>query len=550
MAEKLKIIPLGGLGEIGKNMTLIECNGEILVIDCGLMFPDEEMLGVDLVIPDITYLKKHKNKVRGIILTHGHEDHIGALPYVLREINVPIYCTKLTAGIVQTRLLEHKLSDKVKLVRRERGDSFKVGIFGVEFIRTNHSVPDSVAVAVTTPLGVVLHTGDFKIDTTPVASEMIDLTRFGELGREGVLLLMSDSTNAERPGYTMSERKVGESMDGYFKNCDQRIIIATFASNVHRLQQIVDIAAKYHRKVAVSGRSMENIIGVATELGYINAPKDIFVELSAINRYPKNKMVIIPPGSRGEPMSALYRMAFSGHRQVEVGPGDKILIAATPIPGNEKSVYRMINELFRKGAEVVYERLAEIHVSGHACQEELKTILALTKPRYFMPVHGEYRHLKVHADLAKQFDIPAKNIFISEIGRTLEITKNTAKLTTTVPSGRVLVDGLGVGDVGTAVLRDRKHLAEDGLIVVVVTMQEGVVVAGPDIISRGFVYVRESEDMIGNLRKVVQKSLESCEEKNIRDWATIKSRIKDDVSDHLYKVTKRSPMILPVIMEI
>ncbi len=550
MAEKLKIIPLGGLGEIGKNMTLIECNGEILVIDCGLMFPDEEMLGVDLVIPDITYLKKHKNKVRGIILTHGHEDHIGALPYVLREINVPIYCTKLTAGIVQTRLLEHKLSDKVKLVRRERGDSFKVGIFGVEFIRTNHSVPDSVAVAITTPLGVVLHTGDFKIDTTPVASEMIDLTRFGELGREGVLLLMSDSTNAERPGYTMSERKVGESMDGYFKNCDQRIIIATFASNVHRLQQIVDIAAKYHRKVAVSGRSMENIIGVATELGYINAPKDIFVELSAINRYPKNKMVIITTGSQGEPMSALYRMAFSGHRQVEVGPGDKILIAATPIPGNEKSVYRMINELFRKGAEVVYERLAEIHVSGHACQEELKTILALTKPRYFMPVHGEYRHLKVHADLAKQFDIPAKNIFISEIGRTLEITKNTAKLTTTVPSGRVLVDGLGVGDVGTAVLRDRKHLAEDGLIVVVVTMQEGVVVAGPDIISRGFVYVRESEDMIGNLRKVVQKSLESCEEKNIRDWATIKSRIKDDVSDHLYKVTKRSPMILPVIMEI
>ena len=550
MAEKLKIIPLGGLGEIGKNMTLIECNGEILVIDCGLMFPDEEMLGVDLVIPDITYLKKHKNKVRGIILTHGHEDHIGALPYVLREINVPIYCTKLTAGIVQTRLLEHKLSDKVKLVRRERGDSFKVGIFGVEFIRTNHSVPDSVAVAVTTPLGVVLHTGDFKIDTTPVASEMIDLTRFGELGREGVLLLMSDSTNAERPGYTMSERKVGESMDGYFKNCDQRIIIATFASNVNRLQQIVDIASKYHRKVAVSGRSMENIIGVATELGYINAPKDIFVELSAINRYPKNKMVIITTGSQGEPMSALYRMAFSGHRQVEVGPGDKILIAATPIPGNEKSVYRMINELFRKGAEVVYERLAEIHVSGHACQEELKTILALTKPRYFMPVHGEYRHLKVHADLAKQFDIPAKNIFISEIGRTLEITKNTAKLTTTVPSGRVLVDGLGVGDVGTAVLRDRKHLAEDGLIVVVVTMQEGVVVAGPDIISRGFVYVRESEDMIGNLRKVVQKSLESCEEKNIRDWATIKSRIKDDVSDHLYKVTKRSPMILPVIMEI
>ncbi len=552
MTEKLKIIPLGGLNEIGKNMTVIEFGGDIIVIDCGLAFPDEEMLGIDLVIPDITYLKKHKSRIRGIILTHGHEDHIGAIPYVLKAINVPIYCTKLTAGVIEARLLEHKMADKVKINRRSPGDHIKLGCFDVEFINVNHSIADSVALAITTPIGKVVHTGDFKIDATPVAGEMIDLARFGELGKEGVLLLMSDSTNAERRGHTMSEKSVGEAFDVQFKNCDQRILIATFASNVHRLQQIIDVAAKYGRKVAISGRSMENILSVAMNLNYITVPKGVLIELSSIGRYPKNKLCIITTGSQGEPMSALHRMAFSGHKQVEVGPGDRILIAASPIPGNEKSVYRLINELMKKGADVVYERLAEIHVSGHACQEELRTILALVKPKYFMPVHGEYRHLKNHAELGRQTSVEPKNIFIGDTGRVLEITRQTAKFTGTVQTGYVLIDGLGVGDVGNAVLRDRKHLAEDGLIIVAVTLDgsNGQVLAGPEIVSKGFIYVREAEPIMEEIKKIAGKSLEKCVKQRIKDWATIKTTIKDDLSGFLYKKTKRSPLILPVIMEI
>ena len=552
MTEKLKIIPLGGLNEIGKNMTVIEFGGDIIVIDCGLAFPDEEMLGIDLVIPDIAYLKKHKSRIRGIVLTHGHEDHIGAIPYVLKAINVPIYCTKLTAGIIESRLLEHKMVDKVKINRRGPGDHIKLGCFDIEFINVNHSIADAVALAITTPIGVILHTGDFKIDATPVAGEIIDLARFGELGKQGVLLLMSDSTNAERRGHTMSEKSVGEAFDVQFKNCDQRILIATFASNVHRLQQIIDVAAKYGRKVAISGRSMENILNVAMNLEYITVPKGTLIDLATINRYPKNKLCIITTGSQGEPMSALHRMAFTGHKQVEVGAGDRILIAASPIPGNEKSVYRLINELMKKGAEVVYERLAEIHVSGHACQEELKTILALVNPKYFMPVHGEYRHLKCHAELARQTAVEPKNIFIGETGRVLEITKLAAKLAGTVQTGCVLIDGLGVGDVGNSVMRDRRHLAEDGLIIVAITLDSGSgqVLAGPDIVSRGFIYVREAEPVMEEIKKTAEKTLDKCQKEKIKDWATIKTMIKDDLSICLYKKTKRSPLILPVIMEI
>ena len=552
MAEKLTIIPLGGLNEIGKNMTVIEYGQDIIVVDCGIAFPDEELLGVDLVIPDITYLQKNSNKIRAILITHGHEDHIGALPYVLRSINVPVYGTRLTLGIIKNRLAEHRMLDCVTLNEIAAGNTIKLGCFGIEFIRTNHSIADSVAMAISTPVGTVMVTGDFKIDATPVSGNMIDLTRFGEYGKKGVLLLLSDSTNAERPGFTMSEKKVGESLDLQFKNCDSRIIIATFASNVHRIQQIVDSAVKYGRHVAVSGRSMETIISVAMDLGYLNVPEGVLVDLSTINKYPKNKMVIITTGSQGEAMSALYRMAFSGHKQVDVSVGDKVIIAATPIPGNEKCVYRMINELIKKGAEVVYERLAEVHVSGHACQEELRIILALTKPKFFMPVHGEFRHLKSHANLARQVGIDSKNIFISDIGKTLELSRNSAKFGNTVPSGRILVDGLGVGDVGSVVLRDRKHLAQDGLIVVVVTLssEDGSVIAGPDIVSRGFIYVREAENLMDEMRTLATSTLEKCNNERIADWTTMKSMLKNDISNMLYQKTKRSPMILPVIMEI
>ena len=550
--EKLKIIPLGGLNEIGKNMTVIEYGNDIIVIDCGVAFPDEEMLGVDLVIPDTTYLEKNIKKVRGIFLTHGHEDHIGALPYVLKKLNVPVYGTTLTLGLVETKLAEHKLLQSAKLNRVALGDTVRLGCFIVEFIRTNHSLADSAALAINTPMGALVFTSDFKIDPTPVAGEMTDLTRFGEYGNNGVLLLMQDSTNVERPGYTVSEKKVGETFDSIMRNSDKRIIIATFASNVHRVQQILDIAAKYKRKVAVSGRSMENVIAVATKLGYLNVPDNTLIELSALNRQPKHKTVIITTGSQGEPMSALYRMAFSSHKQVEVGAGDQVVIAASPIPGNENSVYRMINELFKKGADVVYDRLADIHASGHACQEELKIILALTRPKYFMPVHGEHRHLLKHSEMAQSMGIDPRNIFISDIGKVLEISAKGARLSGTVPSGKILIDGLSVGDVGSVVLRDRKHLAQDGLIAVIVTLDgtSGQMMAGPEIVTRGFVYVKESEDIMGELKNAAKLALEHCENDDVRDWATLKSSIKKEVSNLIYAKTKRSPMVLPIITEV
>ena len=553
MKEKLKIIPLGGLNEIGKNMTVIECSGDIFVIDCGLAFPDNEMLGVDLVIPDISYLRHHQKKVRGIVITHGHEDHIGALPYVLKELRVPVYCTKLTAGILSSKFAEHKMNDKVKMNIVKAGDCIKLGCFGIEFIHTNHSIADSVALAIRTPLGTIIHTGDFKIDPTPVSGEMIDLTRFGELGREGVLALMSDSTNVERAGFTPSEMEVGKTLEAQFRGCEQRIIVATFASNIYRIQQILDAAANNGRKVAICGRSMENISSVAMELGYLHEPKPgVIIEPSAINKYPKSRIVVVCTGSQGESMSALHRMAFSGHKQIEIGAGDKIIISASAIPGNEKSVQNVINELCRKGADVVYDRSAIIHVSGHACQEELKLMLALTRPKYFIPVHGEHRMLRQHAELARQCGVIPKNIIITDIGRPVELGPNSARLLNPVPSGKVLVDGLGIGDVGTAVLRDRKHLSEDGLLVVVVTLdsETGLVIAGPDIVSRGFIYVKEAEELMEQLRKISQAALDRCIDTRVRDWSTIKSAIKNDLSDFLFKKTKRSPMILPVIMEI
>ncbi len=552
MKEKLKIIPLGGLNEIGKNMTVVEYGQDIFVIDCGLAFPDNEMLGVDLVIPDISYLRRHKNKLRGIVITHGHEDHIGALPYVLKELNVPVYCTRLVAGILNSKFTEHRMTDKVKINCVKAGDHIKLGCFTVELIHTNHSIADSVALAITTPLGVIIHTGDFKIDTTPVSGEMIDLTRFGELGRQGVLALMSDSTNVERSGYTPSELEVGKTFEAQFKGCDERIIIATFASNIYRVQQVLDAAASHGRKVAICGRSMENITNVAMELGYMSVPKNVLIDVADINRYPKSKVVVVCTGSQGEAMSALYRMAFSGHKQVEIGPGDKIIISASAIPGNEKSVTKMINELSKKGANVVYDRSAIIHVSGHACREELKLMLALVKPKYFIPVHGEYRMLRQHGELAVQTGVNPRHVIISDIGRPIEITAKSARLANPVPSGKVLVDGFGIGDVGTAVLRDRKHLSEDGLLVVVVTLdsESGVCIAGPDIVSRGFIYVKEAEDLMEQLRRISQQALDRCLDEDIRDWTTIKANVKNDLSEFLYRKTKRSPMILPVIMEI
>ena len=550
--EKLRVISLGGLNEIGKNMTVLEYGDDMIVIDAGMTFPDEDLLGVDMVIPDITYLQKNQSKLRGIFLTHAHEDHIGALPYVLRELNVPVYCTALTAGLVKLKLQEHKDLKKPKITVKKDGDKVKTGCFEVEFIHVNHSIADACAFAIKTPMGMVITTGDFKIDTTPIDGKMIDLPRLGELGKKGVLLLMMDSTNAERPGIAMSERKVGDSLDREFKGCDGRIIVASFASNVHRVQQIFDVAAKYGRKVAVSGRSMENILKVGTELGYLTLPPNTYVDLKEINKYPKNKMVIITTGSQGEPMSALYRMAFSGHRQVEVGYGDKILIAATPIPGNEKPVYTMINELFRKGADVVYSRLADMHVSGHACQEELKTILSLVKPKYFLPVHGEYRHLMVNAELGGACGVAPENIFISDVGRTLEIGEKGANWGPNVPSGRVLVDGYGVGDVGAAVLRERKTLSESGVItaVVGVDMQSRTIVSGPEIISRGFVFVREAEELMAELKALTLETMENCLDKGMTSRNAIKDAIARRLSDYLYKKTKREPLIVPILMEL
>ncbi|MGN1015029.1 MAG: ribonuclease J [Butyricicoccus sp.] len=552
MKEKLKIVPLGGLNEIGKNMTAIEFGQDIFVIDCGMAFPDNEMLGVDLVIPDITYLTRHRSKVRGIVITHGHEDHIGALPYVLKELRVPVYCTRLVAGILNSKFQEHRMTNQVDIRCVKAGDHIKLGCFDVELIHTNHSIADAVALAVTTPLGVIIHTGDFKIDPTPVSGEMIDLTRFGELGKKGVLALMSDSTNVERDGYTPSEIEVGRTFEAQFKGCEQRIIVATFASNIYRIQQILDAAANNGRKVAICGRSMENISKVAIDLGYLHIPENVLIDITEINRYAKSKVVIICTGSQGESMSALYRMAFSGHKFVEIGAGDKIILSASAIPGNEKSVTNIINELSKKGADVVYDRNAIIHVSGHACSAELRLMLSLIKPKYFIPVHGEYRMLRRHGELAQQTGIPAKNVLISEIGRPIEIGARGARLANPVPAGKVLVDGFGIGDVGTAVLRDRKHLSEDGLLVVVVTIdsESGLVIAGPDIVSRGFIYVKEAEDLMEELRMISERALDRCTDQNIRDWTSIKSAVKNDLSEFLYRKTKRSPMILPVIMEI
>ena len=549
---KVKIIPLGGVNEIGKNLTAIEYKNDIVVIDCGLKFPDEDMFGIDLVIPDITYLIKNKEKVSGIFLTHGHEDHIGALPYVLKQLNVPVYGTKLTLGIVETKLKEHGLLSSTELIRVKPRDVIRLNSVSVEFIKTNHSIADSVAIAVHTPLGVVLHTGDFKIDYTPIDGELMDFARFAELGKKGVLVMMADSTNVEKQGYTKSERIVGESLTRIFGKTKGRIIIATFASNIHRIQQIIDAATVYGRKVAVSGRSMENIINVAIELGYIKVAENTLVPIDAINKYNNDQIVIITTGSQGEPMSALSRMASAEHKKVNIVEGDTIIISATPIPGNEKLVSKIVNQLFKKGAEVIYGSAENIHVSGHACQEELKLMQTLIKPKNFIPVHGEYRHLKQHGELAIKLGLNPKNVVIPEVGNVIEVNRSGIRKSGTVISGQIFVDGLGVGDVGNIVLRDRKHLSQDGILTVVVTLSKDnkTIVAGPDIISRGFVYVRESEGLIDEAREIVRNTLLECEEKNITDWATLKSNVRDELRSYLYEKTKRKPMILPIIMEI
>ena len=552
MAEKLKIIPLGGLSEIGKNLTVYEFGGDILVVDCGLGFPDDDMYGVDIVIPDFTYLVKNKNKVRGIVLTHGHEDHIGAIPYILRELNVPIYATPLTAGLVEIKLAEHGLLEKTEINKLKAGESFKLGCFKVELLHINHSIPDAVSLAIKTPVGMLIHTGDFKIDTTPISGSMINLARFGELGNKGVLALLADSTNVEKPGYSVSESKVGERFDALFRGCTSRILVTTFASNVHRIQQVINCAAKNNRRVAVTGRSMENIIRVATELGSMQIPKGVLMELNQIKSLPDEKIVIITTGSQGETMSALYRIAFSDHRQVEIKPGDRIIISASAIPGNEKTVSRVVDELFRRGAEVLYDRFSDLHVSGHAYQEELKMMMALVKPKFFVPLHGEYRHLSLHAKIAQQMGINSKNIVVADIGQVIELTNRSIKRNGSVTSGKVFVDGTGVGDVGSVVLRDRKHLAQDGMIVVIINISSdgGGLIAGPDIITRGFIYVKESEEMMRELKEIVTNTLEKCACNKITDFVTLKSTVKSELSHYLYKKTKRNPMILPVITEI
>lgn len=549
----LRIIPLGGLNEIGKNITLYECGDDMFLVDCGMSFPDEEMPGVDIVIPDFTYVLKNRDKIRGLVVTHGHEDHIGAIPYLLKNFNVPVYGTKLTLGLIEGKLKEHRLNSSAKLNVVKPGDVIEFGCFSVEFIHVNHSIPDAVSLAIRCPAGLVVQTGDFKIDTTPIDDNVIDLARFAELGKEGVLALLSDSTNAERPGYTPSERIVGDSFSTLFKRAgNQRILVATFSSNIHRIQQIADEAVRCGRKVAVSGRSMINVVTIAEELGYLKIPDGALIDIDMIRRYKPEQLVIITTGSQGEPMSALHRMAFSDHRKVEIVPGDMIIISATPIPGNEKLVGKVINELMKLGAEVVYEKMYDVHVSGHACQEELKLMLSLVKPKFFIPVHGEQKHLTKHAMLAQATGIAKENILIAGIGNVIELKKGSMKVVESVPAGRVLVDGLGVGDVGSIVLRDRKHLAEDGLFVVVITMDSstGEVVAGPDVISRGFVYVRESEKLLDDAKEVACQALENCYVAGVRDWSTIKIKVRDAISKFLYERTKRSPMILPIIMEI
>jgi len=550
--SKLKIIPLGGLEEIGKNITVFEYDEDIVILDCGIAFPDDELFGIDLVIPDFTYLLKNRDRIKGMVLTHGHEDHIGAIPYLLKDVPIPIYGTKLTLGILANKLKEHGISETTKTYDVKPGDIIKLGSFSVEFIRTNHSIADAVAIALHTPVGTVLHTGDFKIDSTPIDGEILDLARIGELGKKGLLALMSDSTNVEKGGYSMSERTVGETLESYFVGCTSRIIVATFASNIHRVQQIVNSAVKHNRKVAVSGRSMENVVASSIELGYLKAPKKTFIDISEINKYRDDQLVIITTGSQGEPMAALSRMASCDHKNVEIKRGDLVIISASPIPGNEKLIARVIDELFKRGAEVIYKALDDVHVSGHACQEELKLMLSVANPKYFIPAHGEYRHLVQHAGLAEKMGIPSENCFIMRIGQVLELDYRDAKITSSVPAGRVFVDGYGVGDVGNIVIRDRKHLSEDGLIVVVVgiSSETGEVVAGPDVISRGFVYVRESESLMDNIRIRATESIAQCKSKHHNDWSSLKNAIKNSLGQYLYEETKRNPMILPVILEV
>lgn len=550
--SKLFLIPLGGLGEIGKNMMAVRFGENILLVDCGLMFPEEDLLGIDVVIPDITYLLENKELIRAIVLTHGHEDHIGALPYVLREINVPVYGTKLTLGIVRAKLKEQNIGDEVRFHVVKPRDVVQVGPFKVEFIRVSHSIPDAVALAIHTPIGTIVHTGDFKIDQTPVDGEVTDFHRLAQLGEKGVLVLLSDSTNVERPGITMSERVVGHTFDATFRQAQERILVATFASNVHRIQQAIITAHRYNRKVAVVGRSMANVVNIAHELGYLDIPEGVLVDLEEIKRLPKHKVVILTTGSQGEPMSALTRMAAGDHKQVEIMPGDTIIISATPIPGNEKLVARVIDQLFKQGGRVIYEAVSGIHVSGHPSQEELKLMLNLVKPKFFIPIHGEYRMLIKHAQLAQEIGIPADNIFVAENGHVLEFTKRSGRVAGKVAAGRVLVDGLGVGDVGNIVLRDRKQLSQDGILIVVVTIsrKNGEVMAGPDIVSRGFVYVRESEELMEEVKERVKDALEKCQSKKVSEWSVIKSQIRDALGKFLYEKTRRRPMILPIIMEV
>jgi len=551
--SKLKVFSLGGLQEIGKNITILEYDNEMIALDCGVAFPQDNMLGIDLVIPDFSYLVKNKDKFKAVFLTHGHEDHIGSVPYLLREFNVPIYGTKLTLGLLENKLREHDLLSKAKLHQVKAGDVIPMGRFSVEFIRTTHSIADSTALAVKTPVGMVIHSGDFKIDYTPIQGETMDLHRFAELGKEGVLLFLCESTNVEQKGYTLSEKTVGTIFKKIFEESkDQRIMVATFSSNIHRIQQIVNCAVNHNRKVAIMGRSMENAVRTGIELGYLDIPKNVLIDVNELKSYVSKDLVIVTTGSQGEPMAALSRMASGDHRSVDIRPGDKIVISSSPIPGNEKTVSRVINDLMRKGAEVVYEGLMEVHVSGHARQEEIKLLHTLVKPKFLMPIHGEYRHLQAHRSLAKSLGMDKENIFIMDIGEVLELTDSTAKRAASVPSGQVLVDGLGVGDVGNIVLRDRKHLSQDGLMIVVLIMERetGHIVGGPDIISRGFVYVRESEILIAEARGLVREALDDCEERHITEWSYIKNLVRDVLKEYLWRKTKRSPMILPIIMEI
>ena len=551
--ESVHIAFLGGMNEIGKNMTLYEYKDDMFIVDCGLAFPTSDLPGVDLVIPDFTYVEKNRHKIKGVLVTHGHEDHIGGLAFLLKRINVPIYATKLTIGLIQGKLKEHGLLNKAKLVEIRPRDNITLGAFNIEFIHVNHSIPDAVGLAIRCPAGVIIQTGDFKIDTTPVDGDMIDLARFAEYGKKGVLALLSDSTNAERPGYTMSERKVGESFEQLFRKAhNKRIVVATFASNIHRVQQIIDVAQSRGRKVAVTGRSLENLVQVGQDLGYLNVPENILIPIDAIKRYPDDKLVIITTGSQGEPMSALTRIAFGEHRKVNIGPNDYVIISATPIPGNEKMVGNVVNELMKHNVEVIYEKMYEVHVSGHACQEEQKLMLTLTRPKYFLPVHGEYKQLKKHALTAASLGIPTSNILIAENGSNVILSRDEIKLGEPVTAGAVMVDGLGVGDVGNVVLRDRKHLSEDGLVIIVATVDSktGKVLAGPDLVSRGFVYVRENESLMDGAQSIVENALDRCVEEHVRDWNSVKTRVREALSSYIYRRTKRSPMILPILMEV